>query len=69
MEWCADMSGDPMMLDFVVTPASGTQRVLPMIFRFVTAQTIQIRTNKDFESRPTSFSADDTRYQMVLTKQ
>jgi len=58
-----------MALDLVITPGDGKQRGLPMIFRFVTAQTVRIRTNEDFESRPTAFSADDTKNQMVLNKQ
>jgi hypothetical protein len=68
-EWRADMSRDPMTLDFVMTSAAGSQRVLPVIFRFITDQKIQMRISEDIQSRPTSFSSDDTRNQLVLVKQ
>jgi hypothetical protein len=68
-EWRADMSRDPMTLDFSMVPPSGERRVIPVIFRFITDQKIQMRIGEDIHSRPTSFSADDTRNQLVLVKQ
>jgi hypothetical protein len=69
MEWRADMSHDPMTLDLVITPASGKHSVLPMIFRFITDQKIQVGMSEDMQSHPTGFAADDTKNQIVLTKQ
>ena len=68
-EWRADMSRDPMTLDFIIIASSGDQSVLPIIFRFVTDSKIQIRMSKDMQSRPTGFSVDDTENQLVLVKQ
>jgi hypothetical protein len=68
-EWRADMSRDPMTLDFVVTSAGGNRQVSPMIFRFITDQKIQVRISKDRQSRPTGFSMDDAGNQLVLAKQ
>jgi hypothetical protein len=69
-QWRVDMSHNPMTLDlFVVSPSGQEVGAIPIIFRFVTDQKIQIKVGEDIQSRPTGFSADDTRNQLVLTKQ
>jgi len=69
VEWRTDTSRYPMTLDLISTSSSG-QRILPMIFRFISDHQIQIRFGGDFgQSRPANFSADDTTNQLVLTKQ
>jgi hypothetical protein len=70
MEWRIDASHDPIAVDVVLTRADGQQQVLPMIVRFITDEKIQLRMSPDdLESRPTSFSAEDTENQLVLVKQ
>lgn len=69
IEWQVDTSKNPMTLDFIATAPSG-QRVMRMIFRFITDKQIQVRMGDNFEqTRPTSFSTEDTTDQIVLIKQ
>ena len=68
-EWRVDATRDPISLDFIVTPQSGQQILLPVIIRFITDQKIQVRKSPDLQSRPTSFSAEDTENQTILVKQ
>lgn len=68
-EWSIDASHDPIALDVVLTPASGQQRVLPMIIRFITDRKMRLRISADMQSRPSSFSAEDTENQIIVDKQ
>jgi hypothetical protein len=69
VEWRIDATRDPIELNVVVTPRSGKQTLLPMIIRFVTDRQLQLRISRDMQSRPTSFSVEDTENQLILEKQ
>ncbi|MEY2485123.1 MAG: hypothetical protein QOH39_771 [Verrucomicrobiota bacterium] len=69
LEWRLDATHDPMALDVIAKKSSGEQRVIPMIVRFITDQKLQLRFSVDMQSRPASFSVDETRDQIIVTKQ
>ena len=68
VKWRLDTRQTPMHLDIVVKSPSSQERILPMIVRFISDQQIQIRTSEDMQSRPTSFSTEDSSNQLVLVK-
>ena len=66
--WRLDTHQTPMHLDFVTKLSSGEETILPMIVRFISDQQIQIRISEDMQSRPTSFSTEESSNQLILVK-
>jgi hypothetical protein len=66
IEWRIDVTKDPIPLDVIITAASGEQRVLPMIIRFLTDRTLRFCISPNIETRPTDFAATDGPNQMVV---
>jgi hypothetical protein len=67
--WRIDTTRDPIELDVVVTRPNGEQDIVPMIIRFITDRKLQSRISPDLQSRPVSFSGEDTENQLILEKQ
>ena len=67
--WRMDAEQDPIHLDLVLTDAFGESQVLPMIVRFRSDTSIDLRKSEDGVVRPSTFSDADTENQITLTKQ
>jgi hypothetical protein len=66
--WRLDASKTPAHLDIVVKAPAKQGTVIPMIVRFISDRQIQIRIDEDLLSRPTNFSDDGSRNQIVFVK-
>lgn len=67
--WRMDDSQDPIHLDLVVTNMLEETQVLPMIMRFLSDGTLQLRNSEGMTTRPTGFSDTPSPDQIILTRQ
>ncbi len=69
VEWQINDKATPMELDILITDSTKTTFKIPLIFRFITDNQIQIRMSDDIITRPPQFSETDDNSQINFLRQ